>query len=198
MELQSSEREELHFRRIDMRGYRRRDGLYEVEGRLVDRKPHDMKVPSGDKVVPANEAIHEMGVVMVFDENLLVHEVSTFTDAAPYLECPQGGDALRSLRGLHIASGWSKEVRARLRGAQSCTHLMELLIPLGTAAFQSLSSVRHERPEPLTQSGRPAKIDSCYAFRASGQVVMKRWPAFSTADALAPDAAAPSEKMRTE
>lgn len=29
-------REELHFRRIDMRGYRRSDDLYEVEGRVTD------------------------------------------------------------------------------------------------------------------------------------------------------------------
>ena len=34
-------REELHFRRIDMRGYRRSDGLLEVEGRVTDRKPTD-------------------------------------------------------------------------------------------------------------------------------------------------------------
>ena len=34
-------KEELHFRRIDMRGYRRSDGLFEVEGRVTDRKSYD-------------------------------------------------------------------------------------------------------------------------------------------------------------
>jgi hypothetical protein len=32
------ERAELHFRRIDMRGFRRSDGLFEVEGRITDRR----------------------------------------------------------------------------------------------------------------------------------------------------------------
>ena len=36
-------REELHFRRIDMRGWRRSDGLYEVEGRVIDHKPNVYK-----------------------------------------------------------------------------------------------------------------------------------------------------------
>jgi len=40
-------REELHFRRIDMRGYRRSDGLYEVEGRVTDVKPRDF-APGAD------------------------------------------------------------------------------------------------------------------------------------------------------
>ena len=32
-------REEIHHCRIEMRGFRRSDGLYEVEGRVTDRKP---------------------------------------------------------------------------------------------------------------------------------------------------------------
>jgi hypothetical protein len=176
----TSTREEIHFRRIDMRAYRRNDGLYEVEGRVTDRKSQDLRVPGEDRVIRANDAIHDMGVVLVFDEDLLVHDVTTFTDAAPHGECPRGGEALQSLVGLKIQSGWSKEVRARLRGARSCTHLMELLIPIGTAAFQALTEVRFGRPEPTDAQGRPLKIDSCFAYREDGLVVLKRWPQFST------------------
>ena len=172
-------REEVHLRSIDMRGYRRDDGLYEVEGRLVDRKPHDLQLPDGGPMVPALRPIHNMGVVLVFDTDLLVHDVATFTDAAPYAECPAGGQALQSLKGLRIASGWSREVRNRLRGAVACTHLMELLIPMGTAAFQSLAPVRMQQPAALDAQGRPLKIDSCYAYRAEGEVVLQRWPQFS-------------------
>jgi hypothetical protein len=175
-------REELHFRRIDMRGFRRSDGLYEVEGRVTDRKPYGVPIAGEDRIVPAHQPIHDMGVVLVFDEELLVHEVRAFTDAAPYAECPEGGRALQALKGLRIASGWSREVSSRLRGAQSCTHLMEILIPLGTAAFQSLTLVRMSRPKPLSETGRPAKIDSCYAYRSDGELVLRRWPNFSTRD----------------
>lgn len=172
-------REELHFRRIDMRGFRRSDGLYEVEGRVTDRKPFDIPIAGEKRIVPAHEPIHDMGVVLVFDQDLLVHEVRTFTDAAPYAECPQGGGTLQALKGLRIAKGWSREVSSRLRGARSCTHLMEILIPLGTAAFQSLTLERMSMPEPLDETGRPVKIDSCYAYRSEGELVMRRWLSFS-------------------
>jgi hypothetical protein len=171
-------RDELHFRRIDMRGFRRSDGLFEIEGRVTDRKPYDFVPASGGRQVPANEPIHDMGVRLVFDDQLLVHGVETFTDASPYAHCPEGGRALQSLKGLRMSSGWSKEVRSRLGGAQACTHLMEILIPMATAAFQSLSAVTKGRPERLDATGRPKKIDSCYAYGAQRELVRVRWPEY--------------------
>jgi hypothetical protein len=171
-------REELHFRRIDMHGYRRSDGLYEVEGRVTDRKPQDFTPASADHTVPANEPIHDMGVRLVFDETMVVREVHTFTNSAPYDVCPEGGRALQSLKGVRIAAGWSSEVRSRLSGARSCTHLMELLIPLATTAIQSMSALRSGQPEALDATGRPKKIDSCYAYSAERELVLRRWPQF--------------------
>ena len=171
-------REEIHHRRIDMRGFRRSDGLYEVEGRVTDRKPFDFK-PGGDgETVPAERAIHDMGVRLVFDGQMIVRDVSTFMDATPYPGCLGGGLALRSLIGVRIGGGWTREVKTRLGGAASCTHLMELLIPLATTAIQSLSPVRHAGPDQLDDTGRPVKIDSCHAYAAGSDVVKRRWPAF--------------------
>ena len=62
-------REELHFRRIDMRGYRRSDGLYEVEGRVTDRKTTEFRPLVGHRHVPPGEPIHDMGVRIVFEDN---------------------------------------------------------------------------------------------------------------------------------
>ena len=171
-------REELHFRRIDMRGFRRRDGLFEIEGRVVDRKPFDFISVGGGKTVPANQPIHDMGVRLVFDDAMVVHEVHAFTDSAPYAACPEAGRAMQTLVGLRMSSGWNREVRNRLAGARGCTHLMELLQPLATAAFQSLSKVRMGQPEKFDANGRPAKIDSCFAYAAGGELVLQRWPAF--------------------
>ena len=169
-------REELHFRRIDMRGFQRSDGLFEVEGRVTDRKPRDFVPASGGPPKPAGEPVHDMGLRLVYDEQLRVHEVHTFTNAAPYGHCPEGGRALQSIKGLRMTSGWSKEVRNRLRGAASCTHLMELLIPMATTAFQSLSELGIARIERLDVTGRPVKIDSCYAYASDREVVRHRWP----------------------
>lgn len=171
-------REELHFRRIDMRGYRRSDGLYEVEGRVTDRKPHDFSPLLGGKRVPAHEPLHDMGVRIVFDGRMQVHDVQTFTEAAPYAICPEGGFALQSLKGLRMSTGWSSAVRERLGGARSCTHLLHLLMPLATVAFQTLSSQRQTEPLRLDATGRPVKIDSCYAYGAERELVRIHWPQF--------------------
>lgn len=171
-------RRELHFRRIDMRGFERSDGLFEVEGRVTDSKTHEFVHPEPGRKVPAGEHIHDMGVRLVFDEDMVVHEVQTFTDSAPYAACPEGGRALQSIKGLRMAGGWSREVRTRLRGARSCTHLMEILIPLATTAYQSLGFLRVARPAKLDEERRPLQIDSCYAYAEGGAVVLHRWPQF--------------------
>ncbi len=171
-------REELHFRRIDMRGWRRSDGLYEVESRLTDQKPKDFLRPRTDKFVPAGQALHDLGVKLVFDEALTVVALSTFTDAAPVDDCWDGGHALQAMVGVKMTSGWGNEVRERLAGARSCTHLRELLMPMATVAFQTLAGLRLSRPEPLDAAGRPKKVDSCYAYGAERELVLKFWPEF--------------------
>jgi hypothetical protein len=173
------DREEVHFRRIDMRGYRRNDGLYEVEGRVTDRKADDFTPASDGYYVAAGEAVHDMGVRLVFDERLVVHEVQSFTRAAPYRQCPEAGPSLQAIKGLRMTSGWGREVRTRLGGAQSCTHLMELLMPLATVAYQTLGGTPPGRPEPVDANGRPVKIDSCYAYAAERELVHQRWPAYA-------------------
>jgi hypothetical protein len=175
-------REELHFRCINMRGFRRSDGLFEVEGRVTDYKPHDFVAASGGRQVPAGEPIHDMGVRLVYDDQLRVQDVSTITNAAPYAQCPEGGRALQSMKGVRMVSGWNAEVRNRLRGAQSCTHLMELLIPMATVAYQSLSALGN-RVDRLDATGRPTKIDNCYAYGAERELVRVRWPEFYRAPA---------------
>lgn len=172
------EREELHSRTLDMRGFRRSDGLFEIHGRVVDRKTYDFTIRNLGYVIPAHQAIHDMGVSLVFDERMIVQEVHTFTDAAPYAICPQGGEPLQTLKGLKIGSGWVREVRARLGGAKSCTHLMELLFPMATTALQTMSILRENLPDELDKSGRPVKIDTCYAYAAERSLVKQRWPEF--------------------
>lgn len=172
-------REELHWRRIDMRAFRRKDGLYEVEGRMTDRKPHAFEPWSGGgRSVPANEPIHDMGVRILFDENLLVRNITTFSDAYPYDVCQSGGESLQRLKGLRMTSGWGREVRERVGGEHSCTHLRELLLPLATVAYQALGQVYRERPLRLDASGRPVKINSCFAYADTGPLVQGLWPQF--------------------
>jgi hypothetical protein len=172
-------REPLHARRIAFDAFRRSDGLFEVEGQVTDRKPHDFTPPSGLRVVPANEPIHDIGLRVVFDLDMIVREVGTFIRAYPYRECPGGGASLQALVGLRIGAGWSGEVRKRLPPGDTCTHLREILIPLATAAIQAVNPLRSQLLLDATDAGgKPFKIDSCYAYGASRELVMQRWPAF--------------------
>lgn len=41
-------RKPLHHRAISARGYKRDDGLFEVEGHLLDTKSYSFKLKSGD------------------------------------------------------------------------------------------------------------------------------------------------------
>ena len=67
-------------------------------------------------------------------------------------------------------------IRERLGGRASCTHLVELLSPMATTAFQTLWPFTRGRPEKLDAHGRPVKIDTCYAYASDREVVMQMWP----------------------
>lgn len=171
-------RKELHFRRIEMRGYARDDSLYEIEGRLVDSKPFDITIVGGGKQVPANEEIHHLGVRLVFDRDMVVREVATFANATPFSTCQGGGDILQVMVGVRIGAGWGREVRSRLPSDAVCTHLRELLGPMATTAFQALTEERKRRPEAVDAQGKPLKIGTCFAYAVDGDLVRIRWPEF--------------------
>jgi hypothetical protein len=177
-------REELHFRRIDMRGWRRSDGLFEVEGRVTDQKPFDFRPPSDQRVVGAQDLIHDLGVRLVFDTDRVIREVHTFSKAFPYADCPGGGASLQALVGLRIGAGWNSEVRKRLPSSETCTHLRELLLPLASAVFQSLAPFGDH--DAVDAQGKSPLIDSCHAYGASRNIVLRRWPEFHRPKDAAP------------
>ncbi|WP_250527376.1 DUF2889 domain-containing protein [Caballeronia sp. GAWG2-1] len=173
----SQPREELHCRRIDLRGYRRMDGLYDIEAHLLDTRSRTLELDGGKSLQPG-EALHEMSIRLVVDEDLHVRDVVAVTDAAPFPICPEAASTLQSIKGMQIGPGWTKAIRERLSGADSCTHLKELLGPLATVAFQSLFEVRRLAPESLDADGRPRKIDSCFAYASDRELVLHKWPGF--------------------
>ena len=172
-------RRQIHTRRIELRAYLRDDGLYDLEAHLTDRKPHDFTVTVGP-LVPAGMPIHEMWVRLTIDDQLLVRDIAGATDATPYADCRSAPPTLRSMIGARIGSGWSREVKLRLGDAKSCTHLRDLLAPLGTLAVQALVDVLRVRPLTVHADGRPSSIDSCYALASHRSVVALRWPEHAT------------------
>jgi hypothetical protein len=172
----SVERQELHHRQLDIRFFQRSDGLFEVEGRLLDRKSHPFRRLLQDLDTPAGTPLHDILVRLVVDESLLVHEASASLTASPFEVCRGAANTLAPLKGLRIGAGWNRRVRELLGGAASCTHVVELLGPMATTVYQGLAPQRLAR---MTQQGSEeykSKIDSCYAYASDREVVARLWP----------------------
>jgi len=176
----------LHLRNIECHGYRRSDGLFDIEGRVTDSKTYDF--PNDFRGhIKAGENIHDMSLRLTLNQDLVIHEVEADFESHPYRICPDIAPAFHVLKGLKIGPGWIRKARSLLGKTKGCTHLVELLGPLATVAFQTIVSIRQrQEKEPTTRAGakpgRPPQLDSCHAYASDSEVVRKHWPNFYTGE----------------
>jgi hypothetical protein len=193
----------LHERRYDIRGYEREDGMIDVEGKIVDLKPHSFD--NHDRgYVPAGEPLHEMHLRLTIDENFKIHRAVAATLYSPFAICPGATDAYARLEGLTIGPGFNKRAAEAVGTALGCTHITEMLRAMGTVAFQSMwpiirrKELEAEEREKAENGGapaaekpkkRPGLLGSCHAHAPWSEVVKRNWPDFydpeAEADALA-------------
>src|SRR3954464_15207295 len=76
------ERELTHTRRVRYEGYKRTDGLWDIEAHLTDIKNHDYPLKSG--VRRAGQPIHEMWLRITIDRKLVIVDATASSDAVPY------------------------------------------------------------------------------------------------------------------
>ena len=134
----TAKREPLHRRTIEIVGYRRADGLFDIEGRLHDRK--DVAFPVGGRQLPPGEAVHDMWLRITVDRELRIVDASASTEAMPYAgSCDRITPDYANLIGLSIGPGYLRHVKERLGGVHGCTHITELAAALATAAFQTFA-----------------------------------------------------------
>jgi hypothetical protein len=172
------EREPFHRRVVECRGYRRADGLWDIEGHITDTKAYSFPNQYRGEI-RAGEPLHEMWIRLTIDEDMLIHGIEAVTDAGPYEICPAITPKFSALRGLKIGPGWTKAVRERVGGVNGCTHLVELLGPMATVAYQTLVAKRMKQIDDQPER-RPSIIGSCHAYSPDGEVVRQRWPNFYT------------------
>ena len=168
-------RREVHQRVIDMRAFARDDGLYDVEAHLVDRKPFAFRRILRSEPIPAGEPLHDLRVRLTLDAQYVVQSIEASSDVTPYGLCKEAESTLTVLVGERIASGWSSKVKGALRGAASCTHLMEMLITMATPALQGIRGLLREQ-KAVSGSSRPVALDSCYAYGRHREIVKVHWP----------------------
>ena len=68
------ERELRHTRRVRYEGYKRADGLWDIEAHLTDVKSHDNPMKAG--VRRAGQPIHEMWLRLTIDRHFTVLDAS--------------------------------------------------------------------------------------------------------------------------
>lgn len=170
----------IHTRAIECTGYEREDGLWDIEGHLVDTKTYAHSRREGGRPRKPGEPVHDMWLRLTIDLDFKIHDVEAATDDSPYDLCPSITPNFKALIGLTIGAGWRREVVARVGGVKGCTHLAELLGPLGTTAFQATVRAREVRNagKPLTK--KPYQLNSCHVYADSSDAVRERWPQFYT------------------
>ena len=177
MTLPAARREPVHTRQIDLRFYARDDGLYEVEGALLDTKSHPFLRQLATQEMPPGAPLHDIVVTLVIDEDMRVRGAEARMRATPFDVCQGATRTLAPLVGLSMSAGWNRRVRELLGGRASCTHIVELLGPMATTAFQGLAPRRLASiNDPANEAQRKAKVDSCHAYAADGPVVAQLWP----------------------
>jgi len=191
-------REKLHTRDIQICGYRRSDGLYDIEATLADAKTYGF-VNRDRGLVEPGEKLHGMSLRLTVDETMRIVTSQAATDHAPYAICPTAAPAFGGLAGLQIKPGFLREATHRVGGPVGCTHLRELLQQMATVAFQTIGPYRawketqaeNEPAEPgsdrldarVTQRMAEAGnviVDTCRAYASDGPIVRRRWPELYT------------------
>lgn len=168
------DRELLHLRDIALRGYRRADGLFDIEAHLTDTETYGF--PSEDRgFVQSGEPLHGMWMRMTLDEDLTIVACEASTEFGPYAICPAAAPNFARLAGLSIKRGFLRAAADRVGGTQGCTHLRELLQQMATVAIQTLYAVRSRREEEARPE-QPAMLNTCLAYAPDSPVVRRRWP----------------------
>ena len=162
----------LHTREVTFNGYAREDGLWDIEGHLVDIKAHPFT--TGSKTWQPGEAIHDMRVRVTVDSHLHIQDIEVSMESHPHPECPAVIPPMDALIGARIGKGWRKTIETHLGGIKGCTHLRELLNNIATAAYQSIPGALFDPDE----NKPPLYLGTCKSWDFDGPVVMRVYPQF--------------------
>ena len=165
-------RARLHTRQVLYEGFRRDDGLFDIEGHLTDVKDHDYPLLTGLR--PAGVAVHDMWVRVTVGPDFLVRALEVKTDEMPYPgACDRIEGAYGRLVGASLLHGFRKALYDAMGGVHGCSHVTELLAHLPTAAIQMFAGLRREIEDDGT---KPFQLDRCHALETTTDTVRTYYP----------------------
>lgn len=162
-----------HIRTVNFRSFERADGLWDIEGELIDTKAIDQPRPHSQNIRKAGEPIHHMLIRLTINTQLVVQAVEASMEAHPLQGCPGALEAMQRMVGCSMARGWRKSIERNLAGIAGCTHMRELLQNMATAAFQSVVSAFQTSPDQP-----PAYAGRCTGWDFNGPGVATYLPQF--------------------
>ncbi|GAB4350847.1 MAG: DUF2889 domain-containing protein [Gammaproteobacteria bacterium] len=173
------ERELIHTRQILCQGFKRRDGLWDIEAELTDVRTYGVDNEYRGRI-EAGEPVHRMRLRVTLDIEFTIHDVEAESESVPAAACKTVTTGMKRLIGLKIRKGWMKQVHERVGGTRGCTHLIELLGPIGTTAYQTMYREVEEHARTLPERRKPRVIDSCVTWASGGEKVKRYWPEYYT------------------
>ena len=164
----------VHTRRIELQGWKRDDGLWDIEARLTDVKAHDYPLASGLRL--KGQPVHDLWVRATIDREFNVTDAAACFDAVPY---PGGCDVVagsyRRIVGLNLMRGFRLTVAEMFKSVRGCSHMTELLASLPTAALQTIASEIKET-EGVSPGEKPFQLDRCHALETTTETVRRYYP----------------------
>ena len=162
-------RKRLHTRRVSYECFQRDDGLFDMEGRLVDVKDHDYALLTG--VRRAGQAIHDLWARITVGRDFVIRWVEVKFDDMPYPGgCERIEPAYGKLVGASLLHDFRKTLYDAMGGVKGCSHVTELLMHAPTAAIQMFAGLRREI-EP--NEGKPFQLDRCHALETTTETVRR-------------------------
>ena len=174
-----NKRKKIHIRKVICEGFKRDDNLWDIEGYLIDTKTYDFKTEYRGEV-NSGMAIHNMSIRVTLNDNLLIKDINISMDNYPYETCPAVLKNFKKLVGITVGRGFRKNVYSKVGGIAGCTHLVELLFPIATTAFQTIYSYKSFKSKNKKSKNydQPLLINTCHSWRENGEVIEKYFPKF--------------------
>lgn len=175
-----------HTRQVSYQGFRRDDGLWDIEGHLCDTKPQAFHI-QGEGTWQADEPIHDMRIRVTVNAQLVIQEIAVAMDSVPHGECPPAQEPMQQMVGCTMGVGWRRAIDERLGNAKGCTHLRELLFNMATAAFQTITS-NFGQTQPDVP---PPHLGRCLSWGFESPLVQRQYPMFFKWQPKKPSATTP-------
>lgn len=168
----TAERTRVHTRRVELDGFKRADGLWDIEARLIDVKNHDYPLSSGLR--KRGDPVHDMWVRVTIDHQMKIVDAAAGIEAMPYEQhCDRIAPDYLKLVGLNLFHGFRKAVKELFGTTRGCSHLTEMLMYLPTVALQTFAS---EVLDNEDSGHKPYQLDKCHALDSHSETVQRYYP----------------------